>query len=120
MNKKNISVLSLVLIAVGLYFYAYKDHRKINEEEAVFANAAIAIKDSILQNHTAFFNQTIEAFGVVTAVEENTLTINDALLAQFKNSPNAIIDQQLRIKGRCIGYDDLFEMVVLDQSIILE
>ncbi len=89
-------------------------------EEAAFTNAAIVIKDSIVQNNAAFFNQTIEAFGIVTAVEENTLTINDALLAQFENSPNATINQPLRIKGRCIGYDDLFEVVVLDQSIILE
>jgi hypothetical protein len=41
-------------------------------------------------------------------------------VAQFESSPTVTIDQQLTLKGRCIGYDDLFEVVVLDQSIILE
>ena len=58
--------------------------------------------------------------GVVTAVEDNTLTLNNVLVAQFEISPTVTIDQQLTLKGRCIGYDDLFEVVVLDQSIILE
>ena len=58
--------------------------------------------------------------GVVTAVEDNTLTLNDALVAQFESNPTVTTDQQLTLKGRCIGYDDLFEVVVIDQSIILE
>ena len=56
----------------------------------------------------------------MTAVEDNTLTLNDVLVAQFESSPTVTIDKQLTLKGRCIGYDDLFEVVVIDQSIILE
>ena len=119
-NKTLISVLVVVLLAVGMYFYAYKDHRNIANEGAAFADTAQAIKDSLAQNNEAFFNQTLEVSGVVTAVEDNTLTLNDALVAQFESSPTVTINQQLTLKGRCIGYDDLFEVVVIDQSIILE
>ena len=119
-NKTLISFLVVVLLAVGVYFYAYKDHRNIANEGAAFADTALAIKDSLAQNNEAFFNQTLEVSGVVTAVEDNTLTLNDVLVAQFESSPTVTIDKQLTLKGRCIGYDDLFEVVVIDQSIILE
>jgi len=29
-------------------------------------------------------------------------------------------NEQITIKGRCIGYDDLFEIVKLDQSTIIK
>ena len=120
-TKHSYQFLVIVLLAVGVYFYAYKDHRNIANEGAAFADTALAIKDSLAQNNEAFFNQTLIVLGVVTAVEDNTLTLNDVLVAQFESSnPIVSINQQLTLKGRCIGYDDLFDVVVLDQSIILE
>lgn len=119
-NKTLISFLVVALLTVGVYFYAYRGHRNITNEGAAFADTALAIKDSIAQNNEAFFNQTLKVSGFVTSVEDNTLTLNDALVAQFESSPKVTIDQQLTLKGRCIGYDDLFQVVVLDQSIILE
>ena len=97
-----------------------KHHRNIANEGATFADTALAIKDSLLQNNEAFFNQTLKYQESWTSVEDNTLTLNDALVAQFESNPIVTIDQQLTLKGRCIGYDDLFDVVVLDQSIILE
>ena len=78
------------------------------------------IKDSLTLNNEAFFNQTLKVSGVVTSVEDNTLTLNDALVAQFESIPIVTIDQQLTLKGRCIGYDDLFEVAVIDQSTIVD
>ena len=34
--------------------------------------------------------------------------------------PKVQLNQQLTLKGRCIGYDDLFEVVVLDQSTMMD
>jgi len=41
-------------------------------------------------------------------------------VAQFENRPAVQLNQQLALKGRCIGYDDLFEVVVLDQSTMMD
>jgi hypothetical protein len=41
-------------------------------------------------------------------------------VAQFETGHTAKLNQQLTLKGRCIGYDDLFEVVVLDQSTIMD
>ena len=119
-SKRIFSFMVLILMAIGLYYYAYKDHREIATEGAVYTNTAIAIKDSIAQNNEAFLNQTVAVSGVVTFLDDNTVTLDDALVAQFENRPVVLLNQQLTLKGRCIGYDDLFEVVVIDQSTILE
>ena len=107
-------------MAFGIYYYAYKDHRDIATEGAVYTDTAVALKDSIVQNNEAFLNQTVEVLGVVTSLEDNNITLDDVLVAQFENRPAAQLNRQLTLKGRCIGYDDLFEVVVLDQSTMMD
>lgn len=119
-KKQIINLLVLVLMAFGFYYYAYKDHRDIATEGAVYTDTAVALNDSVVQNNEAFLNQTVEVLGVVTSLEDNNITLDDVLVAQFENRPAAQLNQQLTLKGRCIGYDDLFEVVVIDQATIME
>ena len=119
-SKRIFSIMVLILTAIGLYYYAYKDHRDIAAEAAVFNDTAVAIKDSILQNNEAFLNQTIAVSGVVTFIDDHSITLDDALVAQFETGHTAQLNQQLTLKGRCIGYDDLFEVAVIDQSTIMD
>ena len=119
-SKRIFSIMVLILTAIGLYYYAYKDHRDIATEGAVYTDTAVALNDSIVQNNEAFLNQTLAVSGVVTFVDDTTITLDDALVAQFENRPTIQLNQQLTIKGRCIGYDDLFEVTVLDQSTIMD
>ena len=110
----------LILTTIGLYYYAYKDHRDIANEGAVYTDTAVALNDSIVHNNEAFLNQTLAVSGVVTFVDETTITLDDALVAQFETGHTAQLNQQLTLKGRCIGYDDLFEVVVLDQCVLMD
>ena len=119
-SKRIFSIMVLILTAIGLYYYAYKDHRDIATEGAVYTDTAVALNDSIVQNSEAFLNQTIAVFGVVTFIDDNSIALDDALVAQFENRPTIQLNQRLTIKGRCIGYDDLFEVTVLDQSTIMD
>ena len=118
--KRIFSGIVLILMAIGFYYYAYKDHRDIAAEGAVYTNTAVALKDSIIQNNKAFLNQTVAVSGVVTFIDDNSIALDDALVAQFENRPVVQLNQQLTLKGRCIGYDDLFEVAVLDQSTIVD
>ncbi len=118
--KRIFSGIVLILMVIGFYYYVYKDHRDIAVEGAVYNDTAIALKDSILQNNEAFLNQTVAVSGVVTFIEDNSITLDHALVAQFENRPAAQLNRQLTLKGRCIGYDDLFEVVVLDQSTMMD
>ena len=118
--KRIFSGIVLILMAIGFYYYAYKDHRDIAAEGAVYTDLAVALKDSIMQNNKAFLNETVKVSGVVTFIDDNSITLNDALVAQFATVHTAQLNQQLTLKGRCIGYDDLFEVVVIDQSTIMD
>ena len=73
-----------------------------------------------MQNNEAFLNQTVAVSGLVTFIDDNSITLDDALVAQFATGHTAQLNQQLTLKGRCIGYDDLFELVVLDQSTMMD
>ena len=121
MKQKIILILlGLAVVIIGFYYYAYKDHRDIAIEGAVYNDTAVALKDSIVQNNEAFLNQTVAVSGVVTFIDDHSITLDDALVAQFENRPAVQLNQQLTLKGRCIGYDDLFEVVVLDQSTMMD
>ena len=121
MTSKRIFLgIVLILMAIGFYYYAYKDHRDIATEGAVYTDTAVALKDSIVQNNEAFLNQTVAVSGMVTFIDDHSITLDDALVAQFATGHNAQLNQQLTLKGRCIGYDDLFEVVVLDQSTVMD
>ena len=119
-SKRIFSGIILILMAIGFYYYAYKDHRDIAIEGAVYTDKAVALKDSILQNNEAFLNQTVAVSGVVTFIDDHSITLDDALVAQFEIGHTAQLNQQLTLKGRCIGYDDLFEVVVLDQCVLMD
>ena len=119
-SKRIFSIMVLILTAIGLYYYAYKDHRDIATEGAVYTDTAVALNDSIVHNNEAFLNQTLAVSGVVTFVDDTTITLDDALVAQFETGHTAQLNQQLTLKGRCIGYDDLFEVVVLDQCVLMD
>ena len=121
MKQKIILILlGLAVVIIGFYYYAYKDHRDIAIEGAVYNDTAVALKDSIVQNNEAFLNQTVAVSGVVTFIDDHSITLDDALVAQFENRPAVQLNQQLTLKGRCIGYDDLFEVVVLDQCVLMD
>ena len=121
MTSKRIFLgIVLILMAIGFYYYAYKDHRNIATEGAVYTDTAIALKDSIVQNNEAFLNQTVTVSGVVTFIDDHSITLDNALVAQFATGHTAQLNQQLTLKGRCIGYDDLFEVAVLDQSTMMD
>ena len=121
MKQKIILILlGLAVVIIGFYYYAYKDHRDIAIEGAVYNDTAVALKDSIVQNNEAFLNQTVAVSGVVTFIDDHSITLDDALVAQFETGHTAQLNQQLTLKGRCIGYDDLFEVVVLDQCVLMD
>ena len=98
-SKRIFSIMVMILTAIGLYYYVYKDHRDIATEGAVYNDTAVALNDSIVQNNEAFLNQTLAVSGVVTFVDDTTITLDDALVAQFENRPAIQLNQQLTIKA---------------------
>lgn len=130
MNKKRaIIILAIITIAtLGLYLYngvLYKEGRKINEEEPVHNITATELfEDYSIDASKAdslYLNKTIEVQGEISGADDISLELNQVIFCSF-NSPVAITrsGSRVAVKGRCIGFDELFGQVKLDQCTVVK
>lgn len=124
--RKWIIILAIIIIAAVIgYNYIYQDHRDIESEQAEFMISSSEINQLFSENSTSaeqkFLNKTIEVSGLITDINSNDITIDDSVFCQFSNNLETSLDknENIKIKGRVIGYDDLLEQVKLDQCTII-
>ena len=123
MKKYIILILLLVLAVIG-YNYIYQDHRDIEHETPEFSLSAEKLQSDFLMNYsqaeTLYLDKTLHVKGKVTELNASDLTLDDIVFCSFKTIDNVKIGDVLMLKGRCIGYDDLLEIVKMDQCTIIE
>ncbi len=127
MNRKKkfivgITALVLLIILVITYNYMYQDHRDISKEEVAFTLSPEALKKAMSNDASArgYIDQVIQTQGIISAVEQNTIFIEEIAQVRFaQNFASLSEDDHIVIKGRCVGYDDLLEVVKIDQAIII-
>jgi len=123
MKRKIVFLIVMLGLVAGAYIgykYLYKDHRNIGEEVSVMEVGADDLQH-MFQNSEAesVINKTLTVFGTITQIEGNSITLDDKVQCSFENMLEQLaIGDKVRVKGRCMGYDDLFEIVKLDQSTI--
>ncbi|AXT54385.1 hypothetical protein D1815_00990 [Aquimarina sp. AD1] len=127
MKKLLIVILILGIAAFVGYKYVYQSHRDIQEEKAEFTvDATDLVREFSESSDTAskkYLNKTIIVKGEVTEIETNSLMLNEAAYCTFDTDHNitaSSLRSQYIIKGRCIGYDELLEVVKLDQASIIK
>ncbi|MEL6811963.1 MAG: hypothetical protein AAFP76_11560 [Bacteroidota bacterium] len=121
MKKKTVLLIVMLGLVAGAYIgyrYLYKDHRNIETEASVLTIKADRLQERF-QNGTedSLLNRTLTIKGTITQVEEQSVLVDEKVLCSFNTLPTGlIVGDEVEIKGRCIGYDDLFEIVKMDQS----
>lgn len=124
MNKKKVLIFSIVVLFCAVAFYTYnnilyKEARNIQEEKAVFVTPSNLVSDYIANASNAdlkYLNKTIEIRGKVTEVTDSSLVVENKVFCKMNGKVNInLMNKQVSIKGRCIGYDDLFGQVKFDQ-----
>ncbi len=124
--RKWIIILVLIVMIIIAYNYIYKEHRNIEKENAEFVLTSNNISSEFSQNsieaEKKYLNKTIEIKGLISEVNTKDITIDNSVFCQFNDSLKSTIKikDDITIKGRCIGYDDLLELVKIDQSTIIE
>lgn len=120
MKKKYIYFVLLILIAgaLGVYKYTYKPHKDIQKTSAEFVLEATELLQYFSEDATAssekYLNTVITVNGEITEKDNESVLLSNAVLCYFLDSiPET--NTQVRVKGRCIGYDELLETVKLDQ-----
>ena len=125
MKNKAILLLFLGIILIVGYSYIYKDHRVIENETPDFVATSNSVFQEFSENQQSseikYLDKTIEVKGIVTELNNNDLTLNNKIFCKFTKTITTIkLNDQVTLKGRCIGYDDLLEQVKLDQCNLIE
>ncbi|VXB02015.1 conserved hypothetical protein [Flavobacterium sp. 9AF] len=130
MKKNKWIFILIILIVVGVlgYNYIYKSHRDISSEEASYsikvATLAQDFKADENAANTKYLDKTIDVNGKVTSYDAtaNLLVVDEVLSATLLEKPNQPIekDQEITIKGRFIGYDELLEEFKMDQVSVIK
>lgn len=123
MKRKAVLILILfvTVLAIFGYNYLYQDHRDIKKEVPIAELSAVSLLNEFKQNVTnELLNSTLHISGVVTEIDGNNITIDNKVMCNFLEVPEDLkLNKSIIIKGRCIGYDDLFEVVKLDQCSVV-
>ena len=124
-RKKIVAVIAVLLIIVsaGIYFYygfLFKEARNIQSEMPDYSITASKLLDDYNADpkkaDSLYLNKTIEITGIVTKETDSVVILENNVFCLFtQKNPVKLINQKVKIKGKCIGYDELFQEVKLDQ-----
>lgn len=123
-KQRKFLYLILILGLVGYfgYNYIYQDHRDIKTETSQLEITAPYLLERFKTDDAEdLLNKTITVTGVITSIEKGAITLDESVYASFdENGAEFNENEKVKIKGRCIGYDELFEIVKLDQSTLIK
>jgi len=129
MKKRVLYLLALILVVLAFIGYKilYKSHRDISTESASFSLSVKKIEHQFVENDSLanlkYADQTIEVYGKITNIDvaSNNVTIDEKLEAALKEKISGLtIRQEITVKGRFVGYDDLLGELKMDQVSILK
>ena len=119
-----ITIVVLLIVGTAIYKYTYKEHINIAKSDADFklnSNDLLQFFSKDVDAATKkYLNKIIQVTGTVSEQDSESMTLNSGILCYFLNLKPTTTKLSLKIKGRCIGYDELLEVVKLDQCTILE
>ena len=126
MWKKTLYLLlgfCFIVVTTAIFKYVYRPHKDIQASEASFTVTAKYLAKEFSNDaeatSTKFLNTTLEVSGTITESDGQIITLDAAVLCYFKDNYTITNKPLLTIKGRCIGYDELLEVVKLDQCSII-
>ncbi|SCY45752.1 tRNA_anti-like [Flavobacterium anhuiense] len=124
-RKKTIIVTAvlLVMISASIYFYygvIFKEARNIASEAPDYSVTAKKLIGDYNANpkkaDALYLNKTIEITGKATKETDSVIVLENTVFCLFKEKlKDKIIRNNITIKGKCIGYDELFMEVKIDQ-----
>lgn len=129
MNKLNLKIGLLIglllIISLAIYNYVYKNHRNIKMETPVFVVQSSTLIDEFVSNmdisSKKYIDKIIQVSGLVTAIDVISLEMDTNISCYFNDTiaGNNLLNKNITIKGRCIGFDELLDEIKIDQCLII-
>lgn len=127
MWKKSIGLilfLFFVVFGVATYKYIYQKHRDVQTSETDFERTSEEIYTEFAQNSNQatkkYVNKVITVTGAVSERDANSVTLNNRVVCYFSKKIEKIKNPKIKIKGRCIGFDELLEVVKFDECSVVK
>lgn len=124
LSKKSKLILTVIfIVSIVLLFIVtkivYAPHEKTADVESVYKGKASDFITNMNIDTTITAGIVIELSGRVTSVLDSTITIDNNIFCQFSNQPTLInLGENVLVKGRYIGFDDIMGEVKLDNCIL--
>jgi hypothetical protein len=121
-----IAVVGVILAGLTYNYTFNSDHRNIANEQAEVTITATELNAQFLANEAlataTYLDKVIEIEGTITAIETDEIVLNNVVQIQFDSEilTTQKTEASLRVKGRCVGYDELIEMVKIDQAVLIK
>lgn len=130
--KKKLLILLVVGAVVGgaVYLYTfYKPHRNVQGEKSAFTLSSANLIGEFQTDQTAatekYIDKVIEIAGTVTDVNASNATLDGSVYCSFlEGELSKVVEigqgKTVTLKGRVIGFDELFGEVRLDQCAVIQ
>lgn len=129
MKRKKTAIVAailLLMVSAGVYFYygiIFKEARNIESETPDFSLTAKKLLEDYNEDpknaNSIYLNKTIEITGLATKETDSSLILENSVFCLFKEKlKDKMINNKTTIKGKCIGYDELFMEVKIDQCTV--
>ena len=130
MKKKYVVLITICLVVilsaiVGYEFTFNAAHRDISNEAITTTISAGELQSSFIENETLatskYLDKVIATSGIINHINGADITLSQhvRVTLQTTESTELQIGDFITVKGRCIGFDELLEMVKIDQAILI-
>jgi len=121
--KRILAAVIAASIAFGLYQYFRPAENRLEAEATTSVEAAVLYEAISSGNDAAradFFDHIIAITGTVSSQEGKTLILEPGVACRLEQAPTADVPAGtvVTVKGRVIGYDDMFMEVQVDFALI--
>ena len=133
MTKNKITLITISLLFFiaffGTVFFTYnKPHKDFSGAQADITLEATKLYEHYQNNlsdaNFKFLDKVLLVNGPVTDLNSNLVIIGGNIVCSLDSSyvldTGSKLDDKISVKGRCIGYDDLFGEVRIDHCFIMQ
>lgn len=118
-TKARLLIAAVTVLCIGLFFYFKPAPDRSIEAAAHQVEAKLLFAEMSTGQVAHYLNEVISVTGVVLSVEGQTLMLQPGIACRMEgdfDAPRA--GETVSVKGRVLGFDDIFGEVQLDFAVV--
>lgn len=124
MKKAIFGFLFIVTLSIFGYQYVFKAPQNVRKATSEFTiDASLFSKeftDDLQKAEKKYIHKIFTVEGEITDIEEDGIILNNSVYCKFDQKFQSNLNEKIKVKGKYIGYDELFEVIKLDQCSIVK